>query len=667
VSDLRTLRFLRRWTLFKKADNLKRHHFSQQDAILRHTTRLGDLEAQHDAVCGEVSRLAERLERTHGIQRDALREQVGELTAHLERHHGAQRDAMQRHGSKLGELEEHLTRSQMAQQDRLRAQGNTLGDLERAAHSNLETEGALLLACRQILETLEDLRGDVAGVEAEARGLVSRLATLAQTSRLASEAQSRNLEGAVASRLSQLLETQQQTIHEMAGVQARATEEVIAGRLAALLEAQGRVVQQAVEGQARAVDEALIPRLAALLEAQGQAVQQAVEEQARAVDEVLGRRLMTLHEEQSRAAQGASAAQARVVEEVLVGRLALLLETHSRAVQGAGEAQARTVEEALIARLTALLETQGHLVERVSEAQARVIDEILTARIAALGEHATAEHARVVEETVTRPPRVIRTPEYAVANPEAGLLEHLYSCLPARVALDVGANRGELSLSLLDAGYEVFAFEPFPPVYEKLRERLGGRPAFHASPVAIAQVDGEVDLQLVVDTTGTGGYGDVTLLSSLILHPLPEGLVFSNSIRVSARSLDSLARAKEIPKDVALLKIDTEGYDLQVIRGMGDLQPAVVMAEFWDPAASLAGTYTLNRLDDLVGEMRRRGYVWHVVVYRVDGSAEVAFFANHCRSVAQSWGNVLFFMDHDVFREALRWCSSVLPQTYFTA
>jgi len=91
------------------------------------------------------------------------------------------------------------------------------------------------------------------------------------------------------------------------------------------------------------------------------------------------------------------------------------------------------------------------------------------------------------------------------------------------------------------------------------------------------------------------------------------------------------------------------------------------MAEFWDPAASLARTYTLNRLEDLVGEMRRRGFLWHLVVYRVDGSPDVAFFANHNHSVGRSWGNVLFFVDHDVFREALRWCAAVLPQTYFTA
>jgi len=77
--------------------------------------------------------------------------------------------------------------------------------------------------------------------------------------------------------------------------------------------------------------------------------------------------------------------------------------------------------------------------------------------------------------------------------------------------------------------------------------------------------DGEADLHLVADPTAAWPDTDVTLLSSLMVHALPEGLLFGNSVRVHTRSLDSLARAKEIPKDLAVVKIDTEGYDLQVI------------------------------------------------------------------------------------------------------
>ena len=88
---------------------------------------------------------------------------------------------------------------------------------------------------------------------------------------------------------------------------------------------------------------------------------------------------------------------------------------------------------------------------------------------------------------------------------------------------------------------------------------------------------------------------------------------------------------------------------------MGDLQPAVVMAEFWDPAAALGGPYTLNHLDDLVGEMRRRGYAWHLVLYRIDGNSEVSFFTNHSQSVSRSWGNVLFFSWNTTFLQQAWW------------
>jgi FkbM family methyltransferase len=309
-----------------------------------------------------------------------------------------------------------------------------------------------------------------------------------------------------------------------------------------------------------------------------------------------------------------------------------------------------------------LLEAVGHVVEVLREVRADA------ARIEqGLGKlHADA--ARIEQRLADlRPPRVLKTDDYGLANPEAGLLAHLYSYLPSHVALDVGAHVGEVSGRLLNAGYDVYSFEPFPPIFEKLDKRLSAVPGFHGSSVAIGRVDGEMDLHLVADVIGANTYGDVTQFSSLVRHALPEGLAFDRMIRVPVRSLESLLRSGAIPKDVSILKIDTEGYDLDVIRGMGDLQPAVTMAEFWDPESSMGRLYSANLLGELVGELRCRRYHWHLVLYRVDGSTEVSFFANHPSSISQSWGNAVFFTEYHVFAEALRWCAAVLPRTYFTA
>jgi len=261
---------------------------------------------------------------------------------------------------------------------------------------------------------------------------------------------------------------------------------------------------------------------------------------------------------------------------------------------------------------------------------------------------------------------VVETDRYGLLNPEVDLLLHLASHIPVRTAIDVGAHVGEISASLLDLGFEVHAFEPFPPVFEELRRRLDDRPGFRPHCVAVGAADGEMDLRLATDQSG-GVYGDPTLLSSLLNHSMPRDLHFTSSVRVPVRSLESLHRTSEIPRDVGIVKIDAEGFDIEVIRGMGDHCYPVVVAEFWDREMEFGRAGALNRLNDLVAEMRRRDYPWHIVLYRVWGADGVAHYCNLADSVERSWGNVFFFRDRHLFSAAQSWCGAVLPVARFTA
>jgi hypothetical protein len=51
-------------------------------------------------------------------------------------------------------------------------------------------------------------------------------------------------------------------------------------------------------------------------------------------------------------------------------------------------------------------------------------------------------------------------PGFDLDEPEIGLLAHLLPLLPNPVALDIGANTGRFAHELVEAGFEVFAFEP---------------------------------------------------------------------------------------------------------------------------------------------------------------------------------------------------------------
>jgi hypothetical protein len=146
---------------------------------------------------------------------------------------------------------------------------------------------------------------------------------------------------------------------------------------------------------------------------------------------------------------------------------------------------------------------------------------------------------------------------------------------------------------------------------------------------------------------------------------MPEGLAFVQRISVSVKRLADLHQEGLVPSDIGLVKIDTEGFDLEVIQGMGDYRYPVVAAEFWDAEIPFGTEGMLYTMQNMVSEMRQRSYPWYIVIYRLWGQPHTAFFCNHDRSVPGSWGNIIFFRDRETFSEAQKWCSAALPRTYF--
>lgn len=259
----------------------------------------------------------------------------------------------------------------------------------------------------------------------------------------------------------------------------------------------------------------------------------------------------------------------------------------------------------------------------------------------------------------------VETSDYLSTNPELGLMDFLYSYLPSRIAFDIGAHVGDVSEHLLNTGYEVYAFEPYGKSYSRLKKRLGAQSAFHSFNLALGSVTGDAPMYLVKDTSADRKFEDPTVFHSLAQHGMPEDLHFAGSVSVPIRRLSDLHREGLVPTDASLVKIDTEGYDLEVIRGMDDYRYPVVLVEFWDTQIPFASEGLLYTVDTVAAEMRQRGYHWYIVIYRVWGQNETAFFCNHDRAIPNSWGNIVFFRDREIFMHAHHWCSATLPRTYF--
>ena len=220
-------------------------------------------------------------------------------------------------------------------------------------------------------------------------------------------------------------------------------------------------------------------------------------------------------------------------------------------------------------------------------------------------------------------------------NPELILLGHLAPYLESNVAIDVGANTGDSTEGLLDGGFTVFAFEPYPPVHQKLVERFAEQENFTAFDVAIGATDGTSKLNLAKRTT-------------------------PDSIDVEVRSLESLQRSRQIPAELGVVKIAAAGNELHVIQGLGNFRPSVIVAEFRNEAHVPAKGEAFSSLPNLVREMRARGYKFNLSLYRLGGLEKSHFVSNTLRAPEGASGNVFFFAETSIFEKALNWCGVFL-------
>lgn len=161
---------------------------------------------------------------------------------------------------------------------------------------------------------------------------------------------------------------------------------------------------------------------------------------------------------------------------------------------------------------------------------------------------------------------------------EARLLGAFLPRLDNRVVIDVGAERGAFAEEMLRAGSDaVHLIEPEPTNATFLRTRFGGDKRVKVHEYAVNDRDGDVELQMSVDPEGA----PISFGHTLLRLAPGEEIEWMGSVRVRARSLGSLIDTGEVPSRVGILKVDTEGKDLSVMAGIGQLECDVVMVEHW--------------------------------------------------------------------------------------
>lgn len=172
------------------------------------------------------------------------------------------------------------------------------------------------------------------------------------------------------------------------------------------------------------------------------------------------------------------------------------------------------------------------------------------------------------------------------------------------VFFDVGANIGLFSLyaaNKVSNEGQVYAFEPAPVTYQRLKNNIELNKLSNVKSENIGLSSNETKLKFNVSLTGYDAWN-----SFAELNEVGE----TETIEVPVISLDGYIEKNNITK-IDLIKIDVEGWELNVMKGATNLlsqeNAPVLLVEFTETNAFSAGYYC----GELFDYVKTFGYEWY--------------------------------------------------------
>ena len=160
------------------------------------------------------------------------------------------------------------------------------------------------------------------------------------------------------------------------------------------------------------------------------------------------------------------------------------------------------------------------------------------------------------------------TPRTKAKSPNAQLVAVLAHFRITRV-LDVGANVGQYGAMLRAWGYpgRIVSFEPQAGAHAALARRAAADPAWQvAPPMALGASNGEVELEVSAESDMSS-----LLPQSALLRQISPSSAVVRKETVQLCRLDEVAGSYLRPDERVFLKIDTQGYEPEVLAGAGRL------------------------------------------------------------------------------------------------
>jgi FkbM family methyltransferase len=146
------------------------------------------------------------------------------------------------------------------------------------------------------------------------------------------------------------------------------------------------------------------------------------------------------------------------------------------------------------------------------------------------------------------------------------------------LVLDVGANRGWYAYHLRKAGYRgrIIGFEPISSEHARISELSGNDPLWSNHCVALGQENGVKDFHVVL-----AGETEQDAVLSSFLDPIDALGNSQFTTKVTIRRLDDMLPelVPDLDRCRIFLKMDTQGFDLEVFQGAESIQKYIFMLQ----------------------------------------------------------------------------------------
>lgn len=193
-------------------------------------------------------------------------------------------------------------------------------------------------------------------------------------------------------------------------------------------------------------------------------------------------------------------------------------------------------------------------------------------------------------------------------GPYATRVARVLAARDLEAVLDVGANVGQYSTLLRRAGFagRIVSCEPLSGAYGQLARRAGGDTRWTTLHTAVGRERGETTINVSANS-----------FSSSVLPMTDEhkrtapGSDYVASETVAMTTVRALVASQELDPVRTLLKIDTQGYESEVLAGAGDLVGRFGAVQLELSFVELYEGQTL--FDEQYARMRELGFGLHVM------------------------------------------------------